>query len=1367
MFGVRRGEVASPDLRFTRPDGLGDLGETPQQKHRYACHYRFCLSNFIRVYISASGKYESPRDCKQQNAAISFTEKMKFAIILFTLFFSILLLLGLSPCGMSQDKGAEVTVLSPQIRQHRCNFSNGQFCFSYGINEDANTRVPPPPMRKRPPRSRQPGAVQPRSTLEQPQIIVTYTGFTQQTRTAFQHAVDIWSSLIRSPVSIRINATFRDEGGYQDGLITLGAASPTYRFTYTAIQLWFVSALADQISEQELRVGEADIAIIFNSNTAVGWYFGTDGNTPSGKYDFVTIVLHEIAHGLGFHSSVYVDDSGTVNMGGVRTGNPSRPEVFDFFVEDTSENQIILLDDPSEALFKRFTSGNLFWNGTNGKAANNNNRPKLYAPSGWELASSYTHLDENTYPAGNSNSLITPITSRREAIHHPGPITLGMLEDMRWTINKAPMFATDTTTREIAENTEAGINIGGLVEATDGNTDDTLTYTLKGDDAASFNIVETTGQLETLEALNYETKNVYKVKVSVDDGSLEDTIDITITVTDANDAPVFATNTATRAVPEGTPANRNIGEQVSATDEDGNTLTYSLSGTDAGSFRIESTIGQLKTRAALNYETKNTYQVIVTATDTGNLSDTITVTINVTDANDAPVFATNTATRAVPEGTPANRNIGARVSATDEDGNTLTYSLSGTDAVSFSIESTTGQLKTRAALDYETKNTYQVIVTATDTGNLSDTITVTINVTDANDAPVFATNTATRAVPEGTPANRNIGEQVSATDEDGNTLTYSLSGTDAVSFSIESTTGQLKTRAALDYETKNTYQVIVTATDTGNLSDTITVTINVIGVNEAPRFAMDTTTRSVAENRGTGVNIGTLVSAMDANRGDVLTYSLSGTDAVSFSIESTTGQLKTRTALDYETKNTYEVTVTATDTGNLSDTITVTINVTDANDAPVFATNTATREIVEGATANRNIGEQVSATDEDGNTLTYSLSGTDAGSFRIESTIGQLKTRAALNYETKNTYQVIVTATDTGNLSDTITVTINVTDANDAPVFVTDAITRAVPEGALANRNIGARVSATDEDGNTLTYRLSGTDAVSFSIESTTGQLKTQAALNYETKNTYEVTVTATDTGNLSDTITVTINVTDANDAPVFATNTATRAVPEGTPANRNIGEQVSATDEDGNTLTYSLSGTDAVSFSIESTTGQLKTRAALDYETKNTYQVIVTATDTGNLSDTITVTINVIGVNEAPRFAMDTTTRSVAENRGTGVNIGTLVSATDANRGDVLTYSLSGTDAVSFSIESATGQLKTRTALDYETKNTYEVTVTATDTGNLSDTITVTINVTDANDAPVFVTDAITRAVPEGALANRNIGARVSATDEDFDLSS
>ena len=531
---------------------------------------------------------------------------MKFAKVVFTVSFSIFLLLGLLPRAMSQKKAPGTTVIT------------------YGIEEDANTYIPPPQIQQRP--TQRLGV-----RAAQSQFIVTYNGFTVEARVAFQYAVDIWAALIQTFVPVRITATFSDLGGVEDGFITIGRAGPDHRIVLAGYDVWMVGALADAIAGRDTYAGRVDLTASFNSNDEVNWYYGTDGNTPSGKFDFVTVVLHELGHGLGFYSLARVrETTNNVMEGKLRpTGDPD-PYIYDTFVVNGSGTVITTFEDPSAALFAQLTGNNLFWDGTEGKAANSGNRPRLYAPTTWDPGGSYTHLREATFPAGNPNSLMTPILARSEAIHHPGPITLGMFKDMGWTINHAPVFVANTATRSVAENTGADVNIGTPVTAIDANPSDPLTYSLSGTNAASFDIENTSGQLKTKASLNYEAKRVYRVTVTANDGSLEGTIAVTINVTDINDAPVFATNTTTRSIIEGTSANRSIGTPVLATDEDtGDTLTYTLGGTDAASFDIENTTGQLKTKTPLNYETKSIYRVLVIATDTGNLTDFISVTINV------------------------------------------------------------------------------------------------------------------------------------------------------------------------------------------------------------------------------------------------------------------------------------------------------------------------------------------------------------------------------------------------------------------------------------------------------------------------------------------------------------------------------------------------------------------------------------------------------------------------------------------------------------------------------------------------------------------------------------------------------------------
>ena len=186
-----------------------------------------------------------------------------------------------------------------------------------------------------------------------------------------------------------------------------------------------------------------------------------------------------------------------------------------------------------------------------------------------------------------------------------------------------------------------------------------------------------------------------------------------------------------------------------------------------------------------------------------------------------------------------------------------------------------------------------------------------------------------------------IGDPVRATDTENDTLTYSLDATSAASFDIDEFSGQLRTKAALDYETRSSYTVTVSVRDSMDANgdademtdDTIRVTIQVANLNEDPEFpSSETGMRSTDENTGAGMNIGTPVAATDPEN-DNLTYSLDDSiNADSFSIDASSGQLRTNAALDYETQTTYTVTVTAADPSGLNDTIEVTITVNNVDE---------------------------------------------------------------------------------------------------------------------------------------------------------------------------------------------------------------------------------------------------------------------------------------------------------------------------------------------------------------------------------------------------------------------------------------------------
>ena len=518
--------------------------------------------------------------------------------------------------------------------------------------------------------------------------------------------------------------------------------------------------------------------------------------------------------------------------------------------------------------------------------------------------------------------------------------------------------------------------------------------------------------------------------------------DATIPGPVGNRAPGFSAASATRSVAENTLAGVNIGVPVTATDLDNDTLSYSLEGLDAASFDIVSSSGQLKTKVVPNYETKSSYSVTVKATDPSNASDTITVTISVTNVDES-----GTVTFSYPAPFQVNEVLTATLS--DPDG-----SISGETWI---WERSLNQNSGWTVIPGATSASYTLVVADEDhylraTATYTDAVfgsgktaqAVSTKVPNLNWPPEFGISPPTFSVPENSAAGVEIGTPVTAADQEMDPLTYSLDDTDGASFDIESSTGQIKTKAPLDYETKDSYSVTVTARDRPVddpevQSDTITVTINVTNEEEPGEVTLS----SVHPQVGTE-----LTATLEDPDGSVSGKTWKWYKSSDLPSQNNWTEIPGATSASYTPVTADEgdflrATVTYTDrhgsdqtAHGVSDT-TVTEEPV-SNNAPVFDEgDSATRSVDENA-ARVNVGAPVGAMDQDlsdAGRLTYLLGGTHAASFSIDNTSGQIKTRSPLNYESRSSYSVTVTVRDPSDATDTIKVTINVTDV-DEPAIV-------------------------------------------------------------------------------------------------------------------------------------------------------------------------------------------------------------------------------------------------------------------------------------------------------------------------------------------
>lgn len=270
-------------------------------------------------------------------------------------------------------------------------------------------------------RPRAPGAVKPPARAAT--IQVTYSGFTRAARRAFQRAVDLWAPRVTSTVPITVKATFAPAA---PGNLGSAGSSFIWRDFEGAPKrrTWYVDAIANKRAGVQLD-SSPDIVANFNSSRA-DWYFGTDGNPPAGKFDFVTVVMHELGHGLGFAGAGTVDgSSGSVRFAGFPLG-------YDHFTENGAGTKLLSFPDNSTQLGTQLRSNNVFFDSTQVRSANNGLPARLYAPATWSQGSSYSHLNEATYKPGNANSMMTPFLSSAEAIHNPGPIVGAVFRSTGW-----------------------------------------------------------------------------------------------------------------------------------------------------------------------------------------------------------------------------------------------------------------------------------------------------------------------------------------------------------------------------------------------------------------------------------------------------------------------------------------------------------------------------------------------------------------------------------------------------------------------------------------------------------------------------------------------------------------------------------------------------------------------------------------------------------------------------------------------------------------------------------------------------------------------------------------------------------------------
>jgi hypothetical protein len=264
-------------------------------------------------------------------------------------------------------------------------------------------------------------------------------------RAAFEYAAGLWASTLGGSVTVVIDASMDPMGGGASSAV-LGSAGPrsVHRDFAGAPQAgtWYVGALANQLAGTDLYPGAADIQARFNSDVdnstvlgGVDWYYGVDGN-PGGDIDFVSVVLHEFGHGLGFLD--LIDESTGAWLGGF-------PDAYGRNLRRESVGQFTTLTDGQR--LAALTSASVVWTGAHAAAEHGGDVP-IHAPASYQPGSSISHWSTNLTP----NELMEPFYTGPSA--DPG-MAVAALEDMGWSLESGGSTTTlsSTTTSTPATST--------------------------------------------------------------------------------------------------------------------------------------------------------------------------------------------------------------------------------------------------------------------------------------------------------------------------------------------------------------------------------------------------------------------------------------------------------------------------------------------------------------------------------------------------------------------------------------------------------------------------------------------------------------------------------------------------------------------------------------------------------------------------------------------------------------------------------------------------------------------------------------------------------------------------------------------------
>lgn len=704
-----------------------------------------------------------------------------------------------------------------------------------------------------------------------------------------------------------------------------------------------------------------------------------------------------------------------------------------------------------------------------------------------------------------------------------------------------PLFHSEKYMISIAENIEEGSAIL-KVHASDADegTNGEVRYGIVGLGTEVFAIDAHTGWITTLIPLDRESVPSYKLNIIATDGgspSKSNNVTVDVILVDYNDnPPTFTQETYSATVYEDALPGTVV-VQISVTDKDSeanNVEFHIIAGDPHTQFDVRLT-GEVYVARPLDRESIDKYELTIYATDGKFVAETILL-IDVLDVNDQEPFCLRYRYKeTISEGAPHGSFILTVLAADLDLESKLRFYLTGQGVENFSIDRSTGELKTARLLDRETKAQYFLEAHVQDREHTDwECISyIEIYLSDINDnPPLFPSHNFTSTISEDAPIGT-IVTKMHATDDDigvNRKVHYFLMNSADRYFTMDEETGIITLAKPLDRETQEVYNLTIKAVDQGipQLWSRAILTVQILDVNDnPPEFVSRAYHTSIPESAAIGTEVARVTAtSLDTGINAKIEYSIvGGNEHGKFSIDKESGVVSIVLPLDYERTHDFLLTVQATDLGipPLSSQASVNITVIDSNDnAPVFSEISYSAEINEDC----NVGDvvaQVTATDLDTNLngkILYSIErGDKHQQFIINPNNGLVSVARPLDREMISSYTLQIRAADCGipEMSSFTALNIEVTDANDnPPLFTQSNYTVIVQEDKRPGWAV-CQLLVTDADlpPNTgpFTFDLqTGPGRASFRIEPD-GTLRTAALLNYKLQDTYLLHVRVFDNG--------------------------------------------------------------------------------------------------------------------------------------------------------------------------------------------------------------------------------------------------------------